>query len=77
LARLFPAVKIPFQTRRGSCGCARSNRRWKHGRERSRLSNSSSVAKPIDYVLRRFGRFVRFIDDGRISRTNNAVPSAR
>ena len=32
--------------------------------QRGRLSNSSSVAKPIDYMLRRWDRFARFIDDG-------------
>jgi transposase len=44
--------------------------------QRSRLSNSSSVAKPIDYMLRRFDRFARFIDDGRICLTNNAAERA-
>jgi transposase len=44
--------------------------------QRSRLSNSSSVAKPIDYVLRRFDRFARFTDDGRICLTNNAAERA-
>ena len=34
--------------------------------QRSRLSNSSSVAKPIDYMLKRWDRFARFVDDGRI-----------
>ena len=32
--------------------------------QRARLSNSSSVAKPIDYMLRRWDRFARFVDDG-------------
>lgn len=44
--------------------------------QRARLSNSSSVAKPIDYMLRRWDRFVRFIDDGRICLTNNAAERA-
>jgi hypothetical protein len=44
--------------------------------QRSRLSNSSSVAKPIDYMLRRWDRFVRFIDDGRVCLTNNAAERA-
>ena len=44
--------------------------------QRSRLSNSSSVAKPIDYMLRRWNRFARFIDDGRICLTNNAAERA-
>jgi len=44
--------------------------------ERSRLSRSASVAKPIDYMLKRWDRFVRFIDDGRICLTNNAAERA-
>ncbi len=44
--------------------------------QRSRLSRSSSVAKPIDYMLRRWGRFARFLEDGRICLTNNAAERA-
>ena len=44
--------------------------------QRARLSNSSSVAKPIDYMLRRWDRFARFLDDGRICLTNNAAERA-
>src|SRR5215468_7329266 len=44
--------------------------------QRVRLSNSSSVAKPIDYMLRRWDRFARFLDDGRICLTNNAAERA-
>jgi transposase len=44
--------------------------------ERSRLSRSASVAKPIDYMLKRWQRFARFIDDGRICLTNNAAERA-
>jgi transposase len=44
--------------------------------QRSRLSNASSVGGPIDYMLRRWGRFVRFLDDGRICLTNNAAERA-
>ena len=44
--------------------------------QRARLSNSSVVAKPIDYMLRRWDRFARFIDDGRICLTNNAAERA-
>ena len=35
--------------------------------------NSSGVAKPIDYMLRRWDRFARFVNDGRICLTNNAA----
>jgi transposase len=44
--------------------------------QRARLSNSSTVAKPIDYMLRRRDSFARFIDDGRIRLTNNAAERA-
>jgi transposase len=44
--------------------------------QRSRLSTASSVAGPIDYMLRRWDRFVRFLDDGRICLTNNAAERA-
>ena len=44
--------------------------------ERARLSRSASVAKPIDYMLKRWDRFTRFIDDGRICLTNNAAERA-
>src|SRR4051812_21297791 len=44
--------------------------------QRARLSNSSSVAKPIDYMLRRWDRFARFVDNGRICLTNNAAERA-
>jgi transposase len=44
--------------------------------QRTRLSNSSSVAKPIDYMLKRWDRFARFLDDGRICLTNNAAERA-
>ena len=41
--------------------------------QRGRLSRSASVAEPIDYMLKRWDRFARFIDDGRICLTNNAA----
>jgi transposase len=44
--------------------------------QHSRLSNSSSVSKPIDYMLKRWDRFARFLDDGRICLTNNAAERA-
>jgi len=44
--------------------------------QRGRLSRSASVAEPIDYMLKRWDRFVRFIDDGRICLTNNAAERA-
>jgi transposase len=44
--------------------------------ERARMSHSASVAAPIDYLLRRWDRFARFLEDGRICLTNNAAERA-
>jgi transposase len=41
--------------------------------QRSRMSRSASVAGPIDYMLKRWDCFARFIEDGRICLTNNAA----
>jgi transposase len=41
--------------------------------QRSKLSRSSAVLKPIDYMLKRWSDFARFVDDGRICLTNNAA----
>jgi transposase len=41
--------------------------------QRARLSRSSAVAGPIDYMLKRWGDFARFVEDGRICLTNNAA----
>jgi transposase len=40
------------------------------------LSRSASVAQPIDYMLKRWDRFARFIEDGRVCLTNNAAERA-
>jgi transposase len=44
--------------------------------ERSKLSRSASVAQPIDYMLKRWDGFARFLHDGRICLTNNAAERA-
>jgi hypothetical protein len=44
--------------------------------QRSRLSRSSAVIKPIDYMLKRWSDFARFVEDGRICLTNNAAERA-
>ena len=45
-------------------------------KERTSLSRSASVVKPIDYLLKRWDRFAAFLDDGRICLTNNAAERA-
>ena len=71
------------RARKSVCGCAGNRvhrlwRNWKRGCENSDpvLSRASSVAEPIDCMLRRWDRFARFIDDGRICLTNNAAERA-
>jgi transposase len=44
--------------------------------ERVRLSRHAETAKAIDYMLKRWLAFTRFLDDGRICLTNNAAERA-
>jgi transposase len=48
---------------------------WMRG-VRGQLSRHSDVAKAMDYMLKRWPAFTRFLDDGRICLTNNAVERA-
>ena len=41
--------------------------------ERAKLSRHAPVAKAMDYMLKRWDRFARFLDDGRICLSNNAA----
>jgi transposase len=44
--------------------------------ERARLSRHAEVAKAMDYMLKRWSAFTRFLEDGRICLTNNAAERA-
>ena len=44
--------------------------------ERLRLSRHAETAKAIDYMLKRWPAFTRFLDDGRICLSNNAAERA-
>ena len=44
--------------------------------ERAKLSRHSEVAKAMDYMLKRWDSFTRFLADGRICLTNNAAERA-
>ena len=44
--------------------------------QRAKLSRHSSVAGPMDYMLKRWPSFSRFLTDGRICLTNNAAERA-
>src|SRR5579859_3849303 len=84
-------IDVPFDIERGINGLSAEERlRVRHEQsaphltaleawlreERARLSRAASVAEPIDYMLKRWHRFARFIDDGRICLTNNAAERA-
>lgn len=43
---------------------------------RTRLSRHAPVAQAMDYMLRRWDSFIRFLDDGRVCLTNNAAERA-
>ena len=44
--------------------------------ERARLSRHAPLAKAMDYMLKRWDGFARFLEDGRICLTNNAAERA-
>jgi transposase len=44
--------------------------------ERARLSRHADLAKAIDYILKRWPAFTRFLDDGRVCLSNNAAERA-
>jgi len=44
--------------------------------QRAKLSRGHDLAKAIDYILKRWTAFTRFLDDGRVCLSNNA-PNAR
>jgi hypothetical protein len=44
--------------------------------ERPKLPRGSDVAKAMDYMLKRWAAFSRFLDDGRICLSNNAAERA-
>ena len=44
--------------------------------ERARLSRHAEVAKAMDYMLKRWPAFTRFLEDGRICLSNNAAERA-
>jgi hypothetical protein len=44
--------------------------------QRAKLSRRNDVAKAMDYMLKRWDAFTRFLDDGRICLSNNAAERA-
>src|SRR3954471_19429557 len=46
--------------------------RWMR-EQRAKLARSNDIAKAMDYILKRWSAFTRFLDDGRICLSNNAA----
>ena len=44
--------------------------------QRARLSRGNDLARAIDYMLKRWASFTRFLDDGRLCLSNNAAERA-
>jgi hypothetical protein len=44
--------------------------------QRTKLSRRNDIAKAMDYMLKRWNAFTRFLDDGRICLSNNAAERA-
>ena len=44
--------------------------------QRAKLSRRNDVAKAMDYMLKRWSAFTRFLEDGRICLSNNAAERA-
>ena len=44
--------------------------------QRAKLSRGNDIAKAMDYMLKRWSAFTRFLDDGRICLSNNAAERA-
>lgn len=44
--------------------------------QRAKLSRGNDVAEAMDYMLKRWSAFTRFLDDGRICLSNNAAERA-
>lgn len=44
--------------------------------ERARLSRHNDISRAMDYMLKRWPAFTRFLDDGRICISNNAAERA-
>jgi transposase len=71
LLPLLPAQRLAIRQVR-VVPLVTSLEQWVRG-ERARLSRHADVAKAMDYMLKRWESFTRFLDDGRICLTNNAA----
>lgn len=71
----WTAEKRLAARREHSTPLAKSLEDWLR-QERAKLSRKNALAKAIDYTLKRWAAFARFLDDGRICLSNNAAERA-
>jgi transposase len=71
---LSPEQRLAVR-RRQSAGLVEDLETWMR-HERAKLSRHADVAKAMDYMLKRWASFTRFIADGRICLSNNAAERA-
>ena len=69
-----PSLRLAIRQQRATPLIA-SLESWMRG-ARSRMSRHAYVAKAIDYMLKRWEAFTRFLSDGRICLSNNAAERA-
>src|SRR4030042_1360615 len=63
------------QTLLASASCVASLQTWMR-EKRARSSRHNDLAKAMDYILKRWDAFTRFLNDGRICLSNNAAERA-
>jgi transposase len=71
---LTPAQRLAVRAER-SKPVVEDLERWLRA-ERRKLSSKNPLAKAMDYSLKRWSAFTRFLDDGRICMSNNAAERA-
>ena len=71
ISGLEPGQRLKVRDERAR-PCVAELEAWLRG-SRAKLSAKADMAKAIDYMLKRWPSFVRFLDDGRICLTNNAA----
>ena len=71
---LASALRLAFR-RKHIAPLVKSFEEWMRA-ERTKLSRHADVAKAMDYMLKRWAAFTRFLDDGRICISNNAAERA-
>jgi transposase len=76
LKPVLTPVLVPVHTDSRSARTAEGGARRRVTAERARVSGKSDIGKAMDYMLKRWDGFTRFLHDGRICLTNNSAERA-